>query len=74
MSRRSARSPSRRATRAIYVGSGEADMRSDIAYGDGMYRSTDGGHTWSHIGLDDTDQIGAIVVDPRNADVVYVAR
>jgi len=57
----------------IYVGTGEADMRSDIAYGDGMYKSVDGGASWAHIGLNDTKQIGAIVVDPHNADVVYVA-
>ena len=57
----------------IYVGTGEADMRSNIAYGDGMYRSTDGGKTWAHIGLTDTRQIGAIVVDPHDANVVYVA-
>src|SRR5579864_460489 len=43
----------------IYVGTGEADMRSDIAYGDGMYKSTDAGKTWSHIGLENTKQIGA---------------
>jgi photosystem II stability/assembly factor-like uncharacterized protein len=59
--------------RTIYVGTGEADMRSDIAYGDGVYKSTDGGRTWQHLGLDDTKQIGAIVVDPRDANVVYVA-
>jgi len=59
--------------RVIYVGTGEADMRSDIAYGDGMYKSTDGGETWSHIGLTDTKQIGAIVVDPNDPNVVYVA-
>ena len=59
--------------RTIYVGSGEADMRSDIAYGNGVYKSSDGGKTWSHLGLDDTRQIGSIVVDPRNADVAYVA-
>ena len=59
--------------RVIYVGTGEADMRSDIAYGNGMYRSDNGGQTWKHIGLEDTRQIGAIVVDPRNADVVYAA-
>lgn len=57
----------------IYVGSGEADMRSDIAYGNGMYKSTDGGKTWTHIGLTDTYQIGKVLVDPKNADVVYVA-
>lgn len=57
----------------LYVGSGEADMRSDIAYGNGMYKSVDGGKTWSHVGLDDTRQIGAIAVDPHDANVVYVA-
>src|SRR5579862_2434468 len=57
----------------IYVGSGEADMRSDIAYGNGMYKSEDGGKTWQHIGLDDTRQIGAIVIDPHDPNVVYVA-
>ena len=57
----------------IYVGSGEADMRSDIAHGNGMYKSTDGGKHWSHIGLEDSRQIGRILVDPRNPDVVYVA-
>ncbi len=57
----------------IYVGSGEADMRSDISYGDGMYKSADGGKTWTHIGLADTRQIGCILVDPANPDIVYVA-
>jgi photosystem II stability/assembly factor-like uncharacterized protein len=59
--------------RTLYVGSGEADMRSDIAYGDGVYKSIDGGKSWAHIGLIDTKQIGAILVDPRNANVAYVA-
>ncbi|HET9742250.1 MAG TPA: hypothetical protein VFQ00_05815 [Terriglobales bacterium] len=57
----------------IYVGSGEADMRSQISYGDGMYKSTDGGKTWRNIGLRDTRQIGRILVDPRNPDLVLVA-
>jgi photosystem II stability/assembly factor-like uncharacterized protein len=57
----------------IYVGTGEADMRSDISYGDGMYKSTDGGATWRNIGLRDSRQIGAILVDPRDANVVLVA-
>src|SRR6266853_5288969 len=48
----------------IYVGSGEADMRSSISYGNGMYKSTDGGKTWKHIGLEDSRQIGRIIVDP----------
>src|ERR1043165_8549634 len=59
--------------RVIYVGSGEADMRSDIAQGNGMDKSTDGGKTWSHIGLLDSQQIGRIVVHPTNPDIVYVA-
>ena len=59
--------------KTIYVGTGEADMRSNIAYGRGMYKSADGGKTWTHIGLDDTRQIGKILVDPRDANVVYVA-
>jgi photosystem II stability/assembly factor-like uncharacterized protein len=57
----------------IYVGSGEADMRSDISYGDGMYESTDGGATWANIGLRDSQQIGSILVDPRDPRVVLVA-
>ena len=59
--------------KVIYVGTGEADMRSDIAYGDGMYKSTDAGKTWTHIGLEDSYQIGKILVDPVNPDVVFVA-
>jgi photosystem II stability/assembly factor-like uncharacterized protein len=57
----------------LYVGTGEADMRSDIAHGDGMYKSTDGGQHWSHIGLDDSRQIGRILVDPHNPQRVFVA-
>lgn len=60
-------------SRVIYVGSGEADMRSDIAQGDGMYKSTDGGRTWSHIGLRDSQQIGRVLIHPRSPDTVYVA-
>ncbi len=60
-------------TKVLYVGTGEADMRSDIAYGNGMYKSVDGGKTWTHIGLDDTMQIGRIAVDPHDANLVYVA-
>jgi photosystem II stability/assembly factor-like uncharacterized protein len=57
----------------IYVGTGEADMRSDIAQGKGVYRSSDGGKSWRFVGLGDSQQIGRIEVDPRDADVVYVA-
>jgi len=48
-------------------------MRSDITYGDGMYKSVDAGQTWTHIGLEDTRQIGRILVDPANPDTVFVA-
>lgn len=59
--------------RTIYVGSGEADMRSDIIHGNGMYVSRDAGASWTRSGLADTRQIGRILVDPRDAKVVYVA-
>ena len=57
----------------IYVGTGEADMRSDISYGAGMYKSVDAGRTWSFIGLSDTRQIGRVLIDPKDSDVVLVA-
>jgi photosystem II stability/assembly factor-like uncharacterized protein len=57
----------------IYVGTGEADMRSDISVGDGVYKSTDGGVTWRNIGLRDSQQIGSILVDPRDPNIVLVA-
>jgi photosystem II stability/assembly factor-like uncharacterized protein len=57
----------------VYVGTGEADMRSQISYGNGVYKSTDAGKTWTHLGLDDTRQIGRIAVDPKNPDIVFVA-
>src|SRR5882672_2264109 len=57
----------------VYVGTGEADLRDSISFGNGMYKSTDAGKTWKHAGLDNTRQIGRILVDPRNPDVVYVA-
>jgi photosystem II stability/assembly factor-like uncharacterized protein len=61
------------APNTIYAGTGEADMRSDIAHGDGIYKSIDGGKHWTHIGLSDSRQIGRIAVDPRNPDNVFVA-
>ncbi|MEP6944431.1 MAG: hypothetical protein ABJA02_00830 [Acidobacteriota bacterium] len=57
----------------VYVGTGEADMRSQITYGDGMYKSTDGAKTWTSIGLENTRQIGRVAVDTRNPNVVFVA-
>ena len=52
--------------RTIYVGSGEADMRSDVIHGNGMYKSVDAGSTWTRIGLAATRQIGRIIVDPHD--------
>ena len=57
----------------IYAGTGEPDPRTDIASGDGVYRSTDAGRTWTNIGLRDSRQIARIVVDPRDPDVALVA-
>ncbi len=57
----------------VYVGTGEPNIRNDIAFGDGIWRSDDGGTTWKHVGLDDTAQIAQIAIDPRDPNVVYVA-
>ncbi len=57
----------------IYVGMGEACIRGNASPGDGVYKSTDAGKTWKNVGLKDTQQIGRVVIDPRNANVVYVA-
>ncbi|MEO8742636.1 MAG: hypothetical protein ABI365_05530, partial [Lysobacteraceae bacterium] len=57
----------------IYVGTGEGALRGNITYGDGVYKSTDSGKTWANIGLKDSRQIGALIVDPNNPDIVLVA-
>jgi photosystem II stability/assembly factor-like uncharacterized protein len=57
----------------IYVGSGEGLQRPDLSIGDGIYKSTDAGKTWQHLGLRNGEQIGAIIVDPRNPDRLFVA-
>ncbi|MCG6989128.1 MAG: hypothetical protein LJF06_13245 [Gemmatimonadetes bacterium] len=57
----------------IYVGTGEATLRDSVGYGNGMYKSTDGGKTWTHIGLENTQHIGRVEVDPTNPDIVFVA-
>ncbi len=57
----------------IYIGTGEADIRGNIIQGGGAYKSADGGKTWVHIGLADTQVISKIRVDPANPDLVYVA-
>ena len=56
----------------IYAGTGEADIRSNLSSGDGVYKSTDAGQTWQNMGLRDTRQISRIVVDPKDAKIVYV--
>jgi photosystem II stability/assembly factor-like uncharacterized protein len=57
----------------IYVGTGESQMRANVAAGDGVYRSTDAGKSWLNVGLRETQHISRVVVDPRDADTVYVA-
>ncbi len=57
----------------VYVGMGEADIRGNFSHGDGVYKSVDAGKTWEHIGLEDTRQIGRIVIHPRDPETVYVA-
>jgi photosystem II stability/assembly factor-like uncharacterized protein len=57
----------------VYVGTGEAAIRGNTTYGTGVFKSMDAGKTWKNIGLKDSRQIGALIVDPRNADVVLVA-
>ncbi len=57
----------------IYVGTGESDPRSQISYGDGMYKSTDAGKTWTHIGLPKSMHISHVIVDPKNPQRLFVA-
>lgn len=57
----------------IYAGTGEACIRGNISYGNGVYKSLDGGKTWKNLGLRDTRHIGAVIVDPKNPNIVFVA-
>ncbi|HVZ78958.1 MAG TPA: hypothetical protein VG818_13330 [Gemmatimonadaceae bacterium] len=57
----------------VWVGTGENNAQRSVSYGDGVYKSIDGGRTWQNMGLKESEHIGKIIVDPRNSDVVYVA-
>ena len=57
----------------VYVGTGEANSSRSTYWGDGVYKSTDGGKTWTNVGLKDTQHIGRMVIHPKNPDIVYVA-
>jgi photosystem II stability/assembly factor-like uncharacterized protein len=57
----------------IYAGTGEAAPRGDISYGDGVYKSVDAGRSWRNVGLKDTRHIGAIIVNPHDPNIVFVA-
>lgn len=57
----------------IWVGTGENNNQRSVAYGDGIYKSTDGGKSWEHMGLKNSEHIGKIIVHPENSDIVYVA-
>ncbi len=57
----------------VWVGTGETFIRSDVSLGNGIYRSTDAGKSWTRMGLEKTGRIGRVVIDPRNSDVVFAA-
>lgn len=57
----------------IYVGTGEGLHRPDLSTGDGIFKSVDGGNSWTHIGLKDVQQVGRIIVHPTNPDILFVA-
>lgn len=60
-------------TSVIWVGTGEGNSQRSVAYGDGVYRSDDGGASWKNMGLKDSQHIGKILIDPRDSNTVYVA-
>ncbi|HET7585264.1 MAG TPA: glycosyl hydrolase [Gemmatimonadaceae bacterium] len=56
----------------VYVGTGEYPIRGNVSHGDGVWKSTDAGRTWTHVGLENTRQISRVKIDPTNPDIVYV--
>jgi photosystem II stability/assembly factor-like uncharacterized protein len=57
----------------VWLGAGENQSQRSVGFGDGIYKSTDAGKTWTHVGLKNSEHVAKIVIDPRNSDVVYVA-
>ena len=57
----------------VWAGTGESSIRSNVSIGNGVWKSTDGGDSWTHVGLEGTGRVGRIIVHPRNPDIVYVA-
>jgi hypothetical protein len=57
----------------IYAGTGESNMRNSVSIGNGLYKSTDAGENWTKIGLDSSEHISKIIIDPKNSDIIYVA-
>ncbi len=62
-----------KSNKTIYVGTGESNMRNSVSIGDGMYKSTDGGANWQKIGLDSTEHISKIIIDPTNPKNIFVS-
>ncbi len=56
----------------VWVGTGESNVRNSVSFGDGVYKSTDGGKTWQHMGLKDSERVSAIAIHPQNSDIVYI--
>jgi photosystem II stability/assembly factor-like uncharacterized protein len=61
------------ASKIIYAGTGESNMRNSVSIGDGIYKSTDGGSNWQKIGLDSTEHISKIIIDPSNSKSIFVS-
>jgi photosystem II stability/assembly factor-like uncharacterized protein len=56
----------------VWVGTGESNVRNSVSFGDGVYKSNDGGKTWQHMGLKETERVSAIAIHPQNPDIVYI--